>query len=158
MHGLSGYTNHKCRCDTCRTAWRAYQRAYKRAKKPELNVRLRERYVQRSAEAIEFLGGRCANCGSVDALEFDHIDPKAKEANVTQLLLQGWDRVLDELSSCQLLCASCHQEKTSREWAAKAVHGTDASYERGCRCAECRQAHSAKVKQWHRRAEAFPTG
>ena len=26
-HGVSGYGNHKCRCDTCRTAWAAYHNA-----------------------------------------------------------------------------------------------------------------------------------
>lgn len=30
-HGtLGGYTNHRCRCDKCRAAWRAYMRKYMR--------------------------------------------------------------------------------------------------------------------------------
>ena len=29
-HGLSGYTNHRCRCDVCATAHREYQREYMR--------------------------------------------------------------------------------------------------------------------------------
>jgi hypothetical protein len=26
-HGVSGYGNHHCRCDTCRAAWAAYHKA-----------------------------------------------------------------------------------------------------------------------------------
>lgn len=30
-HGTpGGYTNHRCRCDECRTAWREYRRGYGR--------------------------------------------------------------------------------------------------------------------------------
>ena len=32
-HGLSGYTNHRCRCDVCATAHREYKREYRRSDK-----------------------------------------------------------------------------------------------------------------------------
>lgn len=36
-HGTTaGYTNHKCRCEACRAAWRNYRRSY-RARFPERN-------------------------------------------------------------------------------------------------------------------------
>lgn len=32
-HGLSAYSNGKCRCDICRAAWAAYQRVFRRRRK-----------------------------------------------------------------------------------------------------------------------------
>lgn len=33
MHGtINGYSNHKCRCDDCRAAWRGYTRELRRRK------------------------------------------------------------------------------------------------------------------------------
>jgi 5-methylcytosine-specific restriction endonuclease McrA len=36
------------------------------------------RYYERRAAAIEKLGGKCSYCGSIEGLEFDHIDPDDK--------------------------------------------------------------------------------
>jgi hypothetical protein len=48
-HGTTGgYTNHDCRCDACRAAWREYKR------KPDVRERQREAqrrwYLKRKAE------------------------------------------------------------------------------------------------------------
>lgn len=39
----------------------------------------------RLAKAMEKLGGRCESCGSKDSLQFDHIDPSTKSANVSEM-------------------------------------------------------------------------
>ena len=43
-HGLTGYATHRCRCDICRAASAAYQRAYK--KRPAVKAKIRA-YWQR---------------------------------------------------------------------------------------------------------------
>ena len=43
-HGtVTGYTNHKCRCDDCRGAWAAYVKTYRASNKERLQVRVRAR-------------------------------------------------------------------------------------------------------------------
>jgi len=37
-----------------------------------------ERYHERIGEALDILGGKCIKCGSLENLEFDHIDPSSK--------------------------------------------------------------------------------
>lgn len=152
-HGLSRYTSRKCRCDVCRSAWRAYQQQYRQAHREQYLSDGRAKYADHAKRAQEFLGGRCARCGTITDLEFDHIDPRSKRANITSLLRLSWATIAAELEKCQLLCASCHVKKTSLEWARKATHGTSARYDRGCRCKACASAHSAQIRRWHTKSK-----
>lgn len=76
---------------------------------------VRERYRQRRATAILFLGGKCVECGSEEDLHIDHIDPNTKEPYIGQLLTtRSWSKVIEpELKKYQLLCRSCHENKTA---------------------------------------------
>ena len=72
-----------------------------------------ERWKKRKLEAIEYKGGKCNRCGYnsyYGALEFHHINPNEKEMNWTKMRLVAWDRIIEELDKCQLLCANCHRE------------------------------------------------
>ena len=69
-------------------------------------------YYARKKYFIESLGGKCIICGSVDKLEFDHIDPSNKEHTITSLLSYSEDKIKEELTKCQLLCHNCHKAKT----------------------------------------------
>lgn len=60
---------------------------------------------------MEFLGGRCALCGAVDDLEFDHVKVGKKD-NITRMLTHSQARLREELAKCQLLCVECHEEIT----------------------------------------------
>src|SRR3954447_20487902 len=74
------------------------------------------RYEQRKARAIEQLGGRCARCGSVDDLHFDHVDPRTKRFDICKRLAGISEaRLQAELAKCQLLCRPCHDEKSRAE-------------------------------------------
>ena len=46
---------------------------------------------------------------SVD-LDFDHIDPSSKKANVSDLIRSdyAWDTILSEIYKCRVLCKICH--------------------------------------------------
>lgn len=109
-------------------------------------VRARERNKRKRQEALDFLGNKCVVCGSVENLEFDHIDPKTKTTEVQWLLTSNKDTLLAELKKCQLLCSSCHLEKT-RAAKVAAYHGL-ARYKRGCRCTICKQANSLSKRIW----------
>ncbi|MDI6892337.1 MAG: hypothetical protein QMD08_05035 [Actinomycetota bacterium] len=65
-------------------------------------------------EAIDYLGGKCQICGydsCTDALEFHHLDETIKEFGISDSgHARSWDRVLNELEKCVLLCANCHRE------------------------------------------------
>ena len=71
-------------------------------------------------QAIELLGGVCRLCGykaHLDALQFDHIKPigRAHRRSKGSWLAKSWDKVANELRSCQLLCANCHAIKSREE-------------------------------------------
>ena len=106
---------------------------------------------ERRQRCIEYLGGRCARCGSTDWLEFDHKDPATKSFTVSGNLNRRWEALVVELDKCQLLCHDCHRTKTVEEgqtgggWNKKydeCPHGTISGYAPpwGCRCAECKEA------------------
>lgn len=74
----------------------------------------RRRYKERREEALRLMGNKCAWCGSLDALEIDHIVPREvsgrpRAANWHTL---GKARFLEEVKQCQLLCHDCHKRKT----------------------------------------------
>tara|TARA_B100000131_G_C17801676_1_gene485799 strand:+ start:105 stop:560 length:456 start_codon:yes stop_codon:yes gene_type:complete len=74
----------------------------------------REMYSERVQEYKTLLGGKCVVCGTTERLEFDHIDPKNKLFNITRYATGGKpkDVFMEELKKCQLLCYSCHKNKT----------------------------------------------
>lgn len=78
----------------------------------------------------------CARCSSVNKLELDHIEPELKVSH----RVWTWTKVkrLEELNKCQILCESCHMDKTL-EQRAKTDHGRAQMYQaHKCRCDECR--------------------
>lgn len=64
-----------------------------------------------SRRAEFFTGKQCTKCGSTQRLELDHIDPEDK----TDHAIWSWSetRRLRELAKCQILCNSCHKEKSA---------------------------------------------
>lgn len=70
-----------------------------------------ERYYNRRLFAINYLGGKCNNCGILNNLQFDHINPKNKKYNISKILMYKIDTLTEELNKCQLLCEKCHKQK-----------------------------------------------
>ena len=106
------------------------------------------RYHQRRGEALERLGGKCVACGTPEELEIDHIDPAQKSFGISKFWSVSKLKFDKELSKCQLLCKSCHEEKSSNEHGkkrAKGTHGTLSSY-KYCKCPECKAAKAAYMK------------
>lgn len=59
----------------------------------------------------------CHDCGEQFppyVMDFDHRDPSGKVSDVSQLVKSGasWERVLDEIRKCDLVCVCCHRLRT----------------------------------------------
>lgn len=84
--------------------------------------------------------GPCVHCGSEENLEVDHIIPRKIAGGLAPSAI--WSRREEvrtrELAKCQVLCSTCHAEK-SRSESFQGNHGARAMYERhGCRCEPCK--------------------
>lgn len=120
--------------------------------KEEYNAYMREynkrRYWKLKAEAHEFLGGKCAECGNTDRLEMDHIDPSTKTVDVSRFCSMSRVRFLEELKLCQLLCHEHHKAKTIREKSVE--HGGGLTGKKNCRCELCAPLKNAYARQLKR--------
>lgn len=74
------------------------------------NLYCAERWRQRKLDAIEHMGGECQDCHGTfhpAVFEFHHLHDKDLEW--VKLRLHSWERILEELAKCALLCANCHR-------------------------------------------------
>lgn len=129
------------RTDQCYNIFMAYK---DKNKQREFQVSWR---TARRQAYIDSKGGVCAKCGSSDQLEVDHIDRSLKTMSPTKI----WSRTEEirnkELINCQVLCNSCHKEKTAIERYVENPHGVYAKYKYGCRCDLCRAANAARSRK-----------
>lgn len=104
-----------------------------------------DRYHQRMEDFKKILGGKCVCCGSLDGLEIDHKDISTKSFTIANKAASAPIGILlEELKKCQLLCRTCHINKTLKDKgqvSARDTHGTLSSY-RYCKCDLCRKAKS----------------
>lgn len=123
--------------------------AYTSEQRKEYQKEYRKR---RRIQAVELLGGKCVSCGTVDGLEFNHIDPMTKLFAISQFhgsLEVFWE----EVQKCNLMCRPCHVEETRKQYNNGILsnpirfpykHGTERMYRNtGCRCELCRFAKRA---------------
>ena len=90
-----------------------------------------------------FKGKFCVICGSSSNLELDHIDRSTKVSHS----IWSWTKQRQELElkKCQILCKSCHRQKTNQENRKPITHG-NSGYDKFCRCNVCTKAHSERMK------------
>lgn len=87
--------------------------------------------------ATWFAGQTCVQCGSIDRLELDHVDPSTKITH--NIWSWSLERRLAEIAKCQVLCHDCHLAKTAVD--RMPAHGKCSRYDRyKCRCDPCRAA------------------
>lgn len=108
----------------------------------------RRRYEEKHAALIAHLGGRCIRCGSLNDLQFDHVDPSTKCFSIMERWKLSIEDLAEELAKCQLLCHPCHAEKHA---AVLAEHGTVRRYRQGCRQECCRRAVREQRQKYPRR-------
>lgn len=121
--------------------------------KEKWNTYIKERYkkvyVERKELYLTKLGGRCVVCGSIDNLEFDHIDASTKSFTFTTKIASLSISKLDaEAKKLQLLCNNCHKEKTAASSDDGSVeHGGGTSGKRNCPCAPCKAKKAEYMKK-----------
>lgn len=108
-------------------------------------------YYRVKAEMVEKLGGKCVSCGTVENLEFDHIDPSTKSFSIgSKIRCYAKVKILEEVKKCQLLCKSCHREKNKVD-NGEAQHGSLTMYTHyKCRCKPCKKSYRAWANNYKR--------
>ena len=84
-------------------------------------IRSRIRYYENRRQCIDKLGGKCIECGVTENLQFDHINPLEKSFAISETLhfspkMKKDVKFDEELNKCQLLCPTCHLEKTKNDF------------------------------------------
>lgn len=72
------------------------------------------RWQDRKKEAVKLMGGACSKCGycrNYSALEFHHLDPNEKDFDFNVGRRRSWEKMVEELKKCVLLCSNCHREE-----------------------------------------------
>lgn len=114
---------------------------------------------------LEYLGGKCVECGTTEDLQIDHIDPKTKSFNMSQYFSKArLSEAYAELDKCQILCHPHHIEKTVSEYKTGILtnkpftHGTAYGYSiKGCRCEPCIEAYTIyNTKRNKKRRQDIP--
>lgn len=115
---------------------------------PEARAKHRE---EMKAKSLEYLGGVCTKCGATENLEFDHINPEDVSFRIGARFNKSWASIKKELDKCQLLCNSCHWEKTRKERGLnQPAHGTTSYYQNyGCRCIECKASWAEYKRRYN---------
>jgi hypothetical protein len=57
----------------------------------------------------------CMDCGieyHPVCMQFDHRESDKKFKNLSKMTNYSWDRIMEEISKCDLVCANCHALRT----------------------------------------------
>jgi hypothetical protein len=73
----------------------------------------KDRGRMRKTKLVNIKGGKCEKCGydrNYAALSFHHRDSSLKKftLDLQNITNRKWERILEELAKCDLLCMNCH--------------------------------------------------
>lgn len=94
-----GVLIHRSECLSCRQT--------------RVKVKNHQKYLERRVVINQLKDVPCLDCGGSYlpcVMDFDHRDPSTKCSDVTRILAKGnWQKVLDEIAKCDIVCANCHR-------------------------------------------------
>jgi hypothetical protein len=104
-------------CRPCRSDYhREHYEANRQRYVDQARARKQALAVERTTYLIEFFKTHpCVDCGEEDpvVLEFDHLADKS--FSIGQALpYRNWQRILEEIAKCEVVCANCHRRRTAR--------------------------------------------
>jgi len=75
-----------------------------------------EKGMRKKKELVDMKGGACKKCGysrCLRALTFHHKDPSKKSFSLDtrNVRCTKWERLVEEVEKCELLCFNCHMEE-----------------------------------------------
>ena len=91
------------------------QARYRARHRARLNEQTRLHREEMRQYAYSLLTDHCVECGSRENLEFDHLHPHFKQEKLSLSLNRNKEFIAKEAPKCQVLCRSCHMEKTKRQ-------------------------------------------
>ena len=83
------------------------------SRKQAIVTRTNQRRRDRKQHFVNLLGGKCCVCDYnkvLSALEFHHIDSSQKERVLNEVFRTNFNKALEEVKKCILVCANCHRE------------------------------------------------
>lgn len=113
---------------------REYHRRYMRerySQNPQEQIRLTAQTQHRMRLRIEAykVACGCIYCGEKHpaCLDFHHRDPTKKEITVSSAVKKGWswDRTIQEIRKCDVVCSNCHRKIHWHQINSVAVMGSD---------------------------------
>jgi hypothetical protein len=113
-----------CRCAECREASRIYGLAYRQRERAANSIHY-QRDLAASRRAKENQRGSCERCGTSTAWKGGNGRDKSSR-----------------------FCRECFAIVNAWQ------HGTNSGYTSGCKCAECKAAHAAYMRDYYRRRKA----
>jgi hypothetical protein len=86
---------------------------------PEANRRNQKKRCEKNHRRIYeyLLTHPCVDCGESDpvVLEFDHVGERDENSrDVTGLSSRRWERILEEIAKCEVVCANDHARRTAK--------------------------------------------
>lgn len=94
--------------------YRKDKRGYNRYKcKTCEYIAVKRRRHKIKQKLVDLLGGKCVKCGynkCLRALSFHHRDRSTKKFGLGLVKIISWDKLVEEVEKCDLLCANCHME------------------------------------------------
>lgn len=95
------------------------QAKYFQNNKEKIYKRQEEKRKANKQKAVEFMGGKCADCGYVsehnEVFDFHHKDAAEKEYFPARIMSYPWTTIQYELEKCIMLCANCHRIRHAKE-------------------------------------------
>lgn len=124
------------------------------SRKDYMRQYMASRYHQKRQDLINELGGKCSKCSTTDGpWHIDHINAKKKTMRAADIHSVSEKRLNKEKKNFQLLCETCHKQKTKETWdyaTPKPKHGTYWMYRKhSCRCDKCKKAYKDTLKKWN---------